>query len=223
MRTIMFVIALTMLVLTPVAFYWIGWRGLVATIWTAPIAGIFFLLDSWLLTRWQRRLLTSWSAKWIDFVAFSSALRAQAMLPKDTVEGMISCLPWAPSLAIEQSQTNRLRVGISALVLLNSRYESNRRALRMCSCLLIATGLSMLALSALGNAAVLLILLASFLEIFLRYAMRWQLIHRARKQLAESYREILQDLFRRGQLADPWASILSPKPWVNTVPRTTSL
>lgn len=205
-------LALVFVIVVPLSIYALGWRGLVAVFWIVPLAGAFFLADSILLSRWQKRLLASWSAGRIDFFALISALRAQSMLPKDTLEGMIASLPSAPDLVVEQAQVAEIRERIASLVQLNSRYESNRRGLRLSSSLLLAIGLSSVAVFGWGKSAIALALLAPTLEIVFRTGMDWQLVHRVRRQLVEANDQTLKDLYKRGQLAKPWTSLLGCGP-----------
>ena len=87
----------------------IGWA---AVTWTLsplaglflllPLCGLFFLLDAKLLNHWRSRLFHAWLKKDIEFRDFCEAVSAIPMLPKDTLQRMLTTLPSTGDLPAEQ-------------------------------------------------------------------------------------------------------------------------
>jgi hypothetical protein len=79
-----------------------------------PVSAAFFVADSKLLGRWREELLAAWSRMEIDFAAFSDAIRANPVLPRETTEGMLLTLPSAGLLTAEQKLLPPTRHALAA-------------------------------------------------------------------------------------------------------------
>src|SRR5262249_14724507 len=75
-------------------------------------------------------LLARWVKRDIDFVAFRNAIRANPVLPKHTVEGMLATLPDAGDLVAEQGILELSRKAIAAATQARHRARSNEIALK---------------------------------------------------------------------------------------------
>jgi hypothetical protein len=82
-----------------------------------PACGAFFCVDARVLNEWRREILTLWIARDIDFTAFAGSLRANPVLPKETISGMLLTLPCADNLVTEQKLLSPTREAIATVSL----------------------------------------------------------------------------------------------------------
>ena len=107
------------------AFAWSA-AALWAVLLLVPSCGLFFYVDSRVLTEWRSGLLEPWIARDLDLVAWCQAIRANPVLPKETTGAMLATLPSARDLVAEQKILTPTRRAIAAtcLALHQSRSDS---------------------------------------------------------------------------------------------------
>lgn len=90
-----------------------------------PACGVFFYVDSRVLNQWRANVLEPWIAREVDLVAWSQAVRANPVLPKETVGAMLATLPTARDLVAEQKMLAPTRQAIAAACLAQHRSKAD--------------------------------------------------------------------------------------------------
>jgi hypothetical protein len=104
-----------------------------------PLCGLFFFLDAKLLNDWRSQLFDAWLRKDIEFRDFCEAASAIPMLPKDTLQRMLTTLPLTGDLPAEQRIFSSTREATAALATAMHNRESDVMALKATG-FAIATG-----------------------------------------------------------------------------------
>ena len=117
---IVFVVAVSTGVLAAVLMTW-SLAAACAWLLLVPICGLFFLADSQTLNRWRAGLLAAWLNRELDFVALRETILANPMLPRKTVEAMLTTLPILGNLVAEQNILTPTRRAIAAATLAEHR------------------------------------------------------------------------------------------------------
>jgi hypothetical protein len=86
------------------------WGGLLLV----PACGFFFYIDARVLNEWRTQVLTPWTERSLDLLAWSAAVRANPVLPKATTEAMLTTLPLAEDLTAEQKLQPSTRRALAA-------------------------------------------------------------------------------------------------------------
>jgi hypothetical protein len=106
------------------AFAWSA-AALWAVLLLVPACGLFFYVDSRVLTEWRSGLLEPWIARELDLVAWCQAIHANPVLPKETTAAMLATLPSARDLVAEQKILTPTRRAIAATCLALHRSKSD--------------------------------------------------------------------------------------------------
>ena len=124
----------------------IGWAAvtgtfspLVGLLLLLPAYGVFFFLDAKLLNDWRSQLFDAWLRKDIEFRDFCEAASAIPMLPKDTLQRMLTTLPLTGDLPAEQRIFSSTREATAALATAMHIRESDIMTLKA-TAFAIATG-----------------------------------------------------------------------------------
>jgi hypothetical protein len=127
----------------------LGSIGLAAVTWTFsplagllllfPACGLFFFLDAKLLNDWRSQLFDAWLRKDIEFRDFCEAASAIPMLPKGTLQRMLTTLPLTGDLPAEPRIFSSKREATAALAIAMQTRESDVMALKATG-FAIATG-----------------------------------------------------------------------------------
>jgi hypothetical protein len=97
---------------------------LLALLLLVPLCGLFLLTDAMTLDAWRSDLLRAWAGGKLDIAAFSSAIRANPILPRAATEGMLATLPWAGDLVDEQRLSSATRQAVAAMTVAAHRAAS---------------------------------------------------------------------------------------------------
>jgi hypothetical protein len=81
-----------------------------------PACSLYFFFDARLLNHWRTRLFESWVKKEIDFRGLRDAITGVSMLPKNTLESMLTTLPNTKDILAEQSIPSSTREAIVASI-----------------------------------------------------------------------------------------------------------
>lgn len=92
-----------------------------------PVCGAFLLADHHVVENWRTDLLRSWTAGDLEFEAYRAAIRANPVLPKATLEGMLATLPSADTLPEERQIGAAARRAIALRLLM--KHDAERKAL----------------------------------------------------------------------------------------------
>jgi hypothetical protein len=106
------------------AFVWSA-AALWAWLLLVPACGLFFCADATLLNEWRSDVLQPWVARELDLVAWSQAIRANPVLPRETTGAMLATLPMAGDLVAEQKILTPTRQAIAASSLAFHRSKSD--------------------------------------------------------------------------------------------------
>jgi hypothetical protein len=78
-----------------------SFAGAIGLVFLVPACGCFFYADARLLTGWRSEILDAWSTRSLHLAAFREAVRANPVVPKATLEAMLSTLPTPESVTAE--------------------------------------------------------------------------------------------------------------------------
>jgi hypothetical protein len=81
-----------------------------------PVCGLFMLFDVRLLSDWRYEVLSMWSLRDIDRMAFSYAVRAVPSLPEATLNSMLSLLGKSQLASVEVNATVKTRQTVAAVI-----------------------------------------------------------------------------------------------------------
>ena len=132
------VVALTLGSISGAAVTW-TFSPLAGLLLLLPVCGLFFFLDAKLLSDWRSQLFDAWLKKDIEFRDFCEAVSAIPMLPKDTLQRMLTTLPLTGDLPAEQRIFFSTRQATAALATAMHTRESDVMALKATG-FAIATG-----------------------------------------------------------------------------------
>jgi hypothetical protein len=96
-----------------------------------PVCGFFLYADNQLLNGWRTDLLAAWTARDLDLVALCQAIRANPLLPRETVAAMLSTLPLDTDPVAEQRLSTSTRRAIAAAVASRHRGRTGRLLLKV--------------------------------------------------------------------------------------------
>lgn len=129
-RVAVVAVALVLVVSTAWALWARSFAPLLGMVLVVPVCGAFLSSDQRLLNKWRTELLGVWVDRNLDLAAFRLAMRANAALPKETVEGMLSTLPSVGDLAAEQRLSTLTRRAIAANALATHGSRADTAALK---------------------------------------------------------------------------------------------
>lgn len=84
-----------------------------------PMCALYFIMDANVLNQWRARLFEQWIQKEIAFSGFLVALKAIPYLPKETLDVMLTSLPFFSNMSAEQAISSTTREAVAANIQLN--------------------------------------------------------------------------------------------------------
>jgi hypothetical protein len=112
-----------------------------------PICGIFFFLDTKLLNDWRYHIVQMWAKGDIELRFFLKTVSANPILPKATLQSMLTTLPLEGKLGSEEQASANTRQAVAVALLSVDAYRADALAV-------LATGYMIIAASVILSVAV---------------------------------------------------------------------
>lgn len=106
-----------------------------------PAIGIFFFLDARLVDDWRSCITEAWVRGDVAFHAFVVAISANPILPKATLQGMLSTLPEEGKAAPQSTSSTRTREAVAEVSVSVNAYRTDILALWAVGYVIAATSL----------------------------------------------------------------------------------
>ncbi len=106
-----------------------------------PICGLFFIIDVRVLNQWRIQLLQSWIRKDIDFRNFYDAINSISILPKNTLQGMLTTVPIATDIIEEQTISSSTREAIAASTMVSYINQSDAMTIKVTGYIVVVCSL----------------------------------------------------------------------------------